>query len=71
MPKRKFNPDAPYQGIPGASRLTGLSQGYVRDLCKSGKAPCLRVGAEYRINMGLFLRLLEGESVASLKEAKM
>lgn len=51
-PKRKFDPDAPYQGISGASRITGLAQGYIRRLCKSGAAPCLRVGQEYKINMG-------------------
>lgn len=67
MPKRKFDPDAPYQGISGASRITGLAQGYIRGLCKSGAAPCLRVGQEYKINMALFLQQLEAEAAANMK----
>lgn len=66
-PKRKFDPDAPYQGISGASRITGLAQGYIRGLCKSGAAPCLRVGQEYKINMALFLQQLEAEAAANMK----
>jgi excisionase family DNA binding protein len=68
MAARKFEPDAPFQGIRGAARLTGLSQGYIRGLCRSGQAPCIRVGAEYRINMPLLMRLLAGESVRNIKE---
>ncbi len=71
MPKRKFDPDALYQSPAGASVITGLARGHIYDLCRSGKAPCIRVGQEYRICMPAFLRLLEGESIANLKEGKM
>lgn len=67
MPKRTFDPDAPYQSISGASRISGLAQGYIRNLCKSGRAPCLRVGQEYKINMPLFLQQLENEAAASIR----
>lgn len=68
MSKRAFDPNAPYQSISGASRISGLAQGYIRNLCKSGKAPCLRVGQEYKINMALFLQQLENEAVANIRQ---
>ncbi len=71
MPKRKFDPDALYQSPAGASVITGLARGHIYDLCRSGKAPCIRVGQEYRICMPAFLRLLENESTANMKEAKI
>lgn len=67
MPKRTFDRDAPYQGISGASRISGLSQGFIRDGCKSGKIPHLMVGGEYRVCMSLFLQQLEAEAAASMK----
>lgn len=69
MPKRTIDLSATYQSIRGASRISGLAQGYIRAGCKSGTIPCLRVGQEYRINMPLFLQHLEAESAASLKGA--
>ena len=68
MPKRTIDLTAPYQSIRGASRISGLAQGYIRNGCKSGTIPCLRVGQEYRINMRLFLQQLEAESITNLKE---
>lgn len=68
MPKRTFDPAAPYQSITGASRITGLAQGHIRSLCRSGRAPCLRVGQEYKINMPLFLQQLEKEAAASVRK---
>lgn len=68
MPKRTFDPDAPYQSINGASRLTGLASGYIRDGCRSGRIPCLRVGQEYRICMRLFLQQLETEAATSIRK---
>ena len=67
MPKRMIDLSAPYQSIRGASRISGLAQGYIRTGCKNGTIPCLRVGQEYRINMPLFLQQLEAESTANLK----
>lgn len=67
MPKRTFDPDAPYQSISGASIITGLARGYIRDGCKSGKIPHLMVGGEYRVCMSLFLQQLEAEAAANMK----
>ena len=67
MPKRTFDPDAPYQSISGASIITGLARGYIRDGCKSGKIPHLMVGGEYRVCMSLFLQQLEAEAVSNMK----
>lgn len=69
MPKRKTSPNAPYQSITGASRLTGLAQGFIRAGCKAGTIPHIMCGGEYRICMPLFLQSLEAESAASMKGA--
>lgn len=66
MPRRTFDPNAPYQSINGASRLTGLASSYIRDGCRSGKIPCVMVGAEYRVCMPLFLKQLENEAAISI-----
>ena len=70
MPKRKFDPDAPYQPFRGASKITGLSIGFLRDGCKNGKIPHVMAGKEYRICMPLFLKQLEDEAAANLKGTK-
>lgn len=64
MPRKTVcDPDAPFQGIAATSRLTGLSQYYIRSRCRKGDIPMLRVGAaEYKINVPLFLRQLEDEA---------
>lgn len=67
MPKRNFDPAAPFQSIRGASTITGLAQGYIRAGCKSGTIPHVMCGAEYRINMQLWLNQLNSESQANLK----
>ena len=70
MAKRSFDPSAPYQGISGASRITGLAQGFIRAGCKNGSIPCVRVGQEYRICMRLFLEQLEAKSAENLRGVK-
>lgn len=67
MPKRNFDRDAPFQSIRNTSELTGLAQGFIRAGCRSGTIPCIRVGAEYRVNVPLFRRQLDGESLENLK----
>lgn len=59
MPKRTANPNAPFQTIPNASRITGLSQRYLRDGCKEGTVPHARSGAVYLVNIPALLRSLE------------
>ena len=67
MPRRAFDPTAPYQSISGTSRITGLAQGYIRDGCKQGIVPHIMCGSEYRVNIPLFLQQLEAEATASVR----
>lgn len=69
MPRRTFDREAPFQSIRGAAEITGLAQGYIRAGCKSGTIPHVMCGQEYRVNIPLFLRQLDGESLERLKEA--
>lgn len=69
MPKRKFDPSAPYQGISGMARISGLSPGYIRDLCKKGECAYILCGKEYRINKELFFQQLEEKSRESLNSS--
>lgn len=63
--KSNFNPAAPFQTIPNASRITGLSQFYLRQGCKSGSVPHLKIGNSYQINIPLLLQKLNAESERS------
>lgn len=46
-----------------AAQKTGLSRAYIRQLCKGGKAPCLRIGggknAVYKIHFQKLLEMLD------------
>ena len=44
MPKRNYDPKATYQTIPQASRTTGLSQHFFRELKCNGKLPHIATG---------------------------
>lgn len=70
MPKRTFNKEAPLQSLGGASYLTGLSVGFLRDGCKKGKIPCIMIGKEYRVNVPLLLQQLEAQSATSVGPEK-
>lgn len=61
MPRRK-NFDAPFQSISGAAYRTGMSCAYIRQGCKAGTIPHIRVGTDYRINMPLWLAQLNEQS---------
>ena len=63
MPKRTFDRAAPFQRINNTAYLTGLSAGYVRAGCKNGTIPHIMCGQEYRINVPLFLDILQKESM--------
>lgn len=67
MPKRFFDATAPWQTVLGATRITGLSQGYIRERAKAGTIPVMMVGREYRVNVPLLLRQLEKEAVIKTK----
>ena len=53
--------DAPYQSPRNAAYLTGLSLRYIRDGCRSGRIPHIKVGADFRVNMPMFLKQLQAE----------
>ena len=67
MGKRKVDLDAPYQGLRVASLITGQAVSWLRDGCKNGTIPHIRVGQEYRINVPRLLEQLEAESMSSVK----
>lgn len=71
MAKRAFDPIQPFQSIAGACRVTGLSQGYLRQRCKAGEIPFVMAGKEYRINIPALLRQLEAESAANVQPPAM
>ena len=61
MGVRNFNPEAPYQTISRASYLTGLSCYFLRNGCRDNSIPHIKVGREYKINMELLKKQLNGE----------
>ena len=58
MPRRTTNPSAPFQTIPRATEITGLSQRYLRDGVKAGSVPHVRSGSVVLINVPSLLRKL-------------
>lgn len=69
MGKRKIDLEAPYQGLRASSVITGQAVSWLREGCKSGRIPHIRVGQEYRINIPMLLEQLEAESAQSVKRA--
>lgn len=55
--------EAPFQPPRAAAYLTGLSLQFIRDGCRNGTIPHIRVGTDFRVNMPLFLERLNAESV--------
>lgn len=61
MKKRlQANPDAPFQRIPDACRITGLSMYYLRNGCKDGTVPHVKSGTTYMVNVPELLEKLKG-----------
>lgn len=52
-------PTAPFQNIPDACRITGLSKYYLRNGCKDGSIPHIKSGGVYYINVPALLKKLE------------
>lgn len=52
------NDSAPFQRIPAACRITGLSQSFLRAGCKAGTVPHTMSGNVYLINVPLLLKKL-------------
>lgn len=63
MRKKETNPKAIFQPYRVAAEITGLSYKYIRDGCLSGEIPSMRVGADMRVNMPLFLEQLNRKSM--------
>lgn len=59
MKKKSQNKDAPFQTIPSACAITGLSQKFLRNGCKDGSIPHIKSGTTYYINVPALLRKLE------------
>lgn len=53
---------APFQKIPEACRITGLSQYYLRQGCKAGTVPHIKSGPTYYVNIPALLEKLNGAS---------
>ena len=63
MPKLSPKNDAaPFQRIPDACRITGLSQTYLRAGCRAGTIPHTKTGNVYLVNVPGLLRQLDAES---------
>lgn len=60
--QRTINPEAALQPISAASFLTGLSQKYIRDGCKAGTIPHVKIGSDYRVHLPEFMAQLAAES---------
>lgn len=69
--KRQTEQTAPFQTIAAAARMTGLSACSIRQGVRDGTIPHVRRGdggnAVYLVNLPLYLRLLNGESLESLR----
>ena len=53
------NDSAPFQRIPAACRITGLSTTFLRAGCKDGSIPHVMSGNVYMINVPALLRKLD------------
>lgn len=53
----------PFLNIEKACEVTGLSQYYLRNGCRSGEVPCIRSGRVYMVNVPALLRKLNAEVV--------
>lgn len=53
--------DTPFLKIAEASKVTGLSQYFLRSGCRDGSVPHIRVGPKYMINVPAFFRKLGSE----------
>lgn len=72
--RRQTEQTAPFQTIASTARITGLSACSIRQGVRDGTIPHVRRGdggnAVYLVNLPLFLRLLEGESLENLRGNK-
>ena len=64
------NPSTPYQTIFQAARTTGLSQHFLRQGCRAGTIPHLRIGdgGKYLINVNALMEQLDTQSRVDASE---
>ena len=60
--KIQVNPDAPFQKIPDACRITGLSTYFLRRGCIDGTVPHVKSGSTYMVNVPALLKKLDAIS---------
>lgn len=60
----------PFMRIPEVSKVTGLSQYFIRTGCKDGSIPHIMCGNNYLINVPQFLKKLEAESITNCNFCK-
>ena len=65
MRRKEIDRDAIFQPVRGAAIITGLSEKYIRAGCRDGTIPFVMCGADYRVNMPLFLAELDRQSKAA------
>lgn len=59
---RTDEPLPPFLSIEQACQVTGLSQFFLRNGCRSGEVPCVKSGRVYMVNVPALLRKLNAES---------
>lgn len=64
MRTKTFDRAAVFQSVRGAAAITGLSVKHIREGCRAGTIPHIKVGTDYRINLPLFLEQLTEQSVS-------
>ena len=57
--------EAPFQTIPNAARLTGLSMYYLRKGCREGTVPHIMSGRIYKVDIPALLDQLRRKEVTS------
>ena len=70
MRRKEIDRNAVLQPPRAAAIITGLSARYILDGCKNNKIPHVRVGNDYRVNMVLFLRQLDEQSIGGTQNAQ-
>ncbi len=60
----KYDSSIPFQSIADAARTTGLSRYHIRNGCKDGTIPHIKVGDRYKVNVPLLLKQLDAQSAA-------
>lgn len=64
MRKKTLDLNAQFLPYRGAAEVSGLSVKHIRDGCINGRYPYIKVGRDVRVNMPLFLDILNKESLS-------